>query len=419
MKIITQLNLFEDQEFGDLEKILMVLDALPETDLFKQLEAKRKYGRRDYSVQSYFIAYIAKLILQLETDQQLLRQLRMNSQLRQICGFETHSVRLNSGVTKMVNAPSKSAYSRFVKDLEEVCPDIDEWIQTGIAELYELLPDFGQVLALDGKIIDSYAVPNGRKKKKDRRADLEADFTQKETHHKTGKVKVTSYYGYRVHLVVDATYELPILWKITPASKGEPTIAKELIKNFSETTSQRAQYLTADRGYSGLPLQNLLEDAEIIPIIENPHKWKEDEMRQYLDTDLMYNQSGEVFWIDEKGQSIRLIYKGYDKSCDSLRYGFHPSQGDERIFRLKRSVEPIIFNKVGRESKKFQKLYKQRTAVERVNGRLDRDFRLENHTIRGLKKMSLAVSMCFLVMIGFALSKLKLGQGEHLASWVV
>ncbi|NYS36821.1 hypothetical protein HZZ02_24530, partial [Streptococcus danieliae] len=42
------------------------------------------------------------------------------------------------------------------------------WIQTGIAELYELLPDFGQVLALDGKIIDSYAVPNGRKKKKDR-----------------------------------------------------------------------------------------------------------------------------------------------------------------------------------------------------------------------------------------------------------
>ncbi|MBF0698436.1 transposase, partial [Streptococcus danieliae] len=104
----------------------------------------------------YFIAYIAKLILQLETDQQLLRQLRMNSQLRQICGFETHSVRLNSSVTRIVNAPSKSAYSRFV----------DEWIQTGIAELYELLPDFGQVLALDGKIIDSYATPNGRKQKK-------------------------------------------------------------------------------------------------------------------------------------------------------------------------------------------------------------------------------------------------------------
>ncbi|HHJ7995415.1 hypothetical protein [Streptococcus dysgalactiae] len=64
-------------------------------------------------------------------------------------------------------------------------------------------------------------------------------------------------------------------------------------------------------------------------------------------------------------------------------------------------------------------MYKKRTAVERVNGRLDRDFRLETHTIRGLKKMNVAVSMSFLVMIGFALSKLKAGQREHLGSWVV
>lgn len=419
MKIITQLNLFEEQELGDLEKILMVLDGLPETDLLQRLEAKRKYGRRDYSVQSYFIAYIAKMILQLETDQQLLRQLRMNSQLRQICGFETHGVRLKTGVTKIVHAPSKSAYSRFIQDLEEVCPDIDEWIQKGISELYELLPDFGKLLALDGKLINSYATPYGQKKKEDKRADLEADFTKKEKHHKDGTLTVTRYYGYRVHLIVDATYELPILWEVTPASKGEPTVAKRLIKQFSTTAIERAQYLMADRGYSGLPLQNLLEDAEITPIIDNPHKWKGDETRQYLDTDLIYNQSGEVFWVDENGRAVQLLYKGYDSSCDSLRYGFHPSQGDERIFRLKRSIEPIIFNKVARDSEKFRKLYRKRTAVERVNGRLDRDFRLEKHTIRGLKKMSLAISMSFLVMVGFALSKLKTDQREHLASWVV
>ncbi|HFI0854365.1 TPA: transposase, partial [Streptococcus suis] len=105
MKIITQLNLFEDQELGDLEKILMVLDGLPETGLFDELEAKRKHGRKDYSVQSYFIAYIAKIVLQLETDQQLIRQLNMNSQLRQICGFETHGVKLKNGTIKLVHAP--------------------------------------------------------------------------------------------------------------------------------------------------------------------------------------------------------------------------------------------------------------------------------------------------------------------------
>ncbi|HFI0840837.1 TPA: transposase, partial [Streptococcus suis] len=109
----------------------------------------------------------------------------------------------------------------------------------------------------------------------------------------------------------------------------------------------------------------------------------------------------------------------YDKSCDSLRYGFHPRYQDNRIFRLKRSVEPIIFNQVARDSQKFKRLYKKRTAVERVNGRIDRDFRFEKHTIRGLKKMSLAIAMSFLVMVGFALAKLKLGQNTHLASWVV
>ncbi|MGZ7185976.1 transposase, partial [Streptococcus pyogenes] len=110
MKIITQLNLFEDHEMGDLEKILTVLDGLPETNLFQCLEERRRHGRRDYSVQSYFIAYVSKFILQLETDQQLIRHLNMNSQLRQICGFETHGVKLKNGTRKLVHAPSKSAF---------------------------------------------------------------------------------------------------------------------------------------------------------------------------------------------------------------------------------------------------------------------------------------------------------------------
>lgn len=45
MKIITQLNLFEDHEMGDLEKILTVLDGLPETNLFQCLEERRRHGR--------------------------------------------------------------------------------------------------------------------------------------------------------------------------------------------------------------------------------------------------------------------------------------------------------------------------------------------------------------------------------------
>lgn len=421
MKIITQLNLFEDQELGDLEKILWVVEGLPETDLLERLEDKRKHGRKDYSVQSYFMALVSKIVLQLETDQQLLRQLNMNSQLRQICGFETHSVKLANGATKIVHAPSAPSYSRFLRDLSSVFPDVEEWVQAGISELYDLLPDFGVDLALDGKIIETYASPFGQKSKKriDHRADLEADTTVKQRFEKNVQKQQESFYGFRCHLVVDANYELPVAWKVTPASNGEATVAKELVKNFSQSVLERAKYLMADRGYSGAPLQNLIEESGITPVIDNPHRWKEEEVRQYLDTDLIYNQSGEVFWVDDRGKQHQLLYKGYDVSSDSLRYGFHPSQENSCIFRLKRSVEPIIFNKLARDSHKFKTLYKKRSSVERVNGRLDRDFRLENHTIRGLNKMSLTVAMSFLVMVGFALSKLKAGRNDHLASWVV
>ena len=231
MKIITQLNLFEEQELGDLEKILMVLDGLPETDLFERLEAKRKHGRKDYSVQSYFIAYIAKFILQLETDQQLLRQLRMNSQLRQICGFETHGVKLKNGTTKLVNCPSPAAYSRFLRDLSEVFPEVEEWVEKGVVKLYELLPDFGKEVALDGKIIGTYASPYGQgsKKRKDNRADLEADFTIKEKYEGNKLIKKETYYGFRCHLLVDAKYELPIAWKVTPASAQQNCFTRVVV----------------------------------------------------------------------------------------------------------------------------------------------------------------------------------------------
>src|SRR5699024_3325604 len=340
--------------------------------------------------------------------------------LRQICGFEARGVKSKNGVIKLVHAPSKSSYSRFIQDLEAVCPDIEDWVLSGIHHLYSLLPNFGANLALDGKFIDSYATPYGKyKKRKDKRADLEADIAIKQRHHKTGLVTKEKHYGFRCHLIVDTTYELPVAWKVTSASRGEPTIAKQLIGDLGETVLKGAKYLMADRGYSGNPLQNLLKEADITPIIDNPHKWQGEETRQYLDTDLIYKESGEVFWVSDRGQAIPLSCKGYDSSCDSLRYGFHPKYQDKRIFRLKRSVEPIIFNRVARDSQMFKRLYKKRAAVEGVNGRLDRDFRFERHTIRGLKKMSSAVAMSFLVMIGFALGKAKLGQRSHLASWVV
>ena len=54
--------------------------------------------------------------------------------------------------------------------------------------------------------------------------------------------------------------------------------------------------------------------------------------------------------------------------------------------------------------------------VERLNGRLDRDFMFEDHCIRGLKKMKLRVSLTLLTMNAMALAKIHRGVTQHLAA---
>lgn len=63
--------------------------------------------------------------------------------------------------------------------------------------------------------------------------------------------------------------------------------------------------------------------------------WKGDKTRRYKETNLIYNEKGEVYYVPEYGKEIKLINKGYDKRTDSLRYGFHPKENDKRIFRIK------------------------------------------------------------------------------------
>ncbi len=52
--------------------------------------------------------------------------------------------------------------------------------------------------------------------------------------------------------------------------------------------------------------------------------------------------------------------------------------------------------------------------MERINGRIDRDYKFERHTIRGLGKMRMYLTVTFLVYMALAKSKIESGQREHL-----
>lgn len=188
------------------------------------------------------------------------------------------------------------------------------------------------------------------------------------------------------------------------------------IKDKHPQKIERCRYFLADRGYDSTNLIEWLTTEGVSTIIDIRNCWQGEETRQFRNTDLIYNYKGKVFFVPEKGEPIELQYRGYDKSRECQRYGFHPKYHDKRIFRIPLKTDPRIFTKVVRNSKKWKKLYKKRTSIERINGRIDRDFQFEKHTIWGLEKMKMFLTVTFIIQLVAAKSKIEKGITEGLAS---
>lgn len=437
MKIITQISLFDDtqnENLGDLERLEKVFDNLPDEKLIQKLKEKRGKGRNEWPVEAMWNSLIASFIFDHDSIASLLRELNRNSQLRIICGFQPHiysvltdrkdeyGKRIRESRYKL--APTASAYTNFLNNLKECEDELREMFDTLVKYMYENLNGFGEIIAADGKAIQSYA-RRISEKNRGNRGEMDANWCQKNytTTKPDGEkvVKTKKWFGFRLHLLSDATYELPIDYEVTKASNSEVKEIEKLFDNIKEKYPEKLEkcrYFLADKGYDSTELIERFRTEETAPVIDIRNMWQGDETKQFKDTNIVYDYKGSVYYITDSGEKIELIYKGYDKSRDSQRYGFHPKYHDKRIFRIPLKTDPRIFTKVARNSKKWKRLYKKRTSIERVNGRIDRDFQFEKHTIRGLKKMKMFLTVTFIIQLTLAKAKIESGITKGLARYI-
>lgn len=111
--------------------------------------------------------------------------------------------------------------------------------------------------------------------------------------------------------------------------------------------------------------------------------------------------------------------------CPSAAYGIeckafaHCSKETKgKTVRIPLETDRRIFVPIARSSYKWQRLYNGRTAVERVNSRIDVSFGFEHHFIRGKAKMTLRVGLALIVMLSMALARIKRDQMEDMRSLV-
>ena len=241
-------------------------------------------------------------------------------------------------------------------------------------------------------------------------------------HMKDGSKKQEWHYGFRAHIICDSKYGLPIKSKVTPANNSEQTELDNILEDMKNNEKEKYKVekmknLMGDAGYdSGKRNKKLKEEYNINPIIDIKHIWDKDEKYKEIENKpIAYTEEGEVFYIVDLNKYEKMKYLGYDKENNSLRYTRYST--GRKIYRIPIETDYRIFTPVARDSKKFKKKYKMRTEIERLNGRIDRDYMFNDHFIRGRKKMELMLNLTFIVMLTIAKGHIK-NEQENIRSLV-
>lgn len=412
MNNISQISIFDYREIenlGDLERLKIFFENLEDNELCKKLEIQRKNGRNDYPVRTMLNLIYAMKIFGHRSVESFRRELSRNSQLRIACGLSEGKYKY-CGDRKYLVPPAR-VFTGFFNKLKECNQEIENIFEELVKFMYENLEEFGEDCAVDGKFLDTYANQYKENRCNDNRAEHDATSSCKTYHMKDGTTKKEWHYGFRAHIICDARYGLPIKSKVTPANNSEQTeldnMIKEMDNNEERYKLEKMKNLMGDAGYeSGKRNKKLKEEYNINPIIDIKHIWDKEEKYKELDNQMVaYNEDGEVFYIVDMNSYEKMKYLGYDKANNTLRYTRYST--GKKIYRIPLETDYRIFTPVARDSKKFKSKYKMRTEVERLNGRIDRDYMFNDHFIRGQKKMELMLNLTFIVMLTIAKGHIK------------
>jgi len=437
MAILPQPLLFswkEIENLGDLSRLSLLVDNLPDEDLMQELESSRGKGRDDYPIRAMWNSLLAGIVFQHASVESLRRELSRNGQLRLMCGFDP--VRGDNQV------PPASAYSRFLVSLERHSESVQIIFERVLWQVSAELPDLGKSLAIDGKAISSHARRSGKSTTGDRRGEHDANWGAKSyTHNRVdGSVERTTkhWFGFKVHTVVDTTYELPVAFSVTKASQGEQPMALKLLEHMEANQPlllESADYFMADRGYDDSKLHRRLWDTYgIKPVIAIRNLWKKPEGQDAtrgVDSlnGVAYDFEGKVYCYSPYGLRSKMAHAGFEKDrnaikyrCPAEHYGQHCAGRSQCkigcAVRIPIEEDRRVFGPVARDSYKWKTLYNQRTAVERVYSRLDVSFGFEHHTTRGLAKMQIRVGMAYMAMLAMALGRIKANKAEDMRSLI-
>jgi len=262
-------------------------------------------------------------------------------------------------ICSFLKTPSHATFSNFRKKLgEETFFKIFHHL---VAQAFAYGIIKGIFTAADATEIWAYANPNHS-------SDPDAKWGYKS--------KDYSFYGYKVHLIVDTKSQLPISIEVTSGNESDSTNLPNLVKQmkkFHPCIETSATML--DAGYDGHPNYKLLSDNNIIQIIALNERGG---VNPLLSGELSISPDGKIYGP----ANCTLVYWGFCKNRD--RHKFRCPAAVKKFNCLFKSscskffygrtfyIHPtddlrLVGRRISRGTYTWGKLYDLRTSVERTN----------------------------------------------------
>lgn len=400
-----------------LKTIKQLLEIIPDEKLLVSLEEARGKGRNDYSLRTLWGVLVLSIALRHPTIEACLAELRRNESLRKLIDIESED-----------KVPRKWNLSRFLDRIGEEphLTLLHQIFDTMIERLGDAVPDLGRDTAGDATALNARRKKATRAEAEEEQGLPQATGGRKEYTDDDGKVnKVVKWFGFKLHLLVDVKHEVSLSYKITDTKAGDgETLPAILGDAQANLPPGRIKTLAYDKAADTNDVHQVLSKANITPVIQNRSLWKEDHERMLPGHDgnsnIVYDEAGTVYCYDRESQPMvrhKMSYIGHEPQRQTIKYrcpAMHEGwecpmakicnagKSYGLTVRVPQEIDLRRFPSLPRATKKFERLYKGRTSVERVNARLKIFWGADDGNLTGSRRFFALLGVIMVVHASFA-----------------
>ncbi len=351
-------------------------------------------GAEGYDPISLFKAQLLIYLDEVSSDRKLAEALRYNGRLCLLCGFN------------FLKTPSNGTFTNFRDRLGE---DIFyEILHQLIAQAIVLKIIKGGDTAIDSTHVWAYASKFGYKTCSCKgKCDCPKSYSDTDAQW-GAKSKDYLFFGYKVHLIVDAKSQLPLEVRVTPGNEADSPHAKPLLQGAKKKHSEvKIDTSAMDSAYdSHENYRFAIEEAQIAPIIALNPRGGVDAISTgslYLSKDSSYTCVAGfkvVYWgKEEKRGRLKFRCPATVGKCECLFRSTCSQSHYGRTFYLHPKRNYRLVGPIPRGTDLWQEKYNARTSVERAYSEEKGSHKLADLRVRGLSKVKIHVYLALCAQV--------------------